>query len=91
MFVTYKTPVRITQENSEKVLGDLLEIIDKNLDVVLDMTETVYISSVALRLILIISKSLQSKRLNVLTILNSNDTIKSTIEMVGFDDFVEFK
>ena len=91
MFVTYKTPVRITQENSEKVLGDLLEIIDKNLDVVLDMTETVYISSVALRLILIISKSLQSKRLNVLTILNSNDTIKSTIEMVGFDNFVEFK
>ena len=91
MFVTYKTPVRITQENSEKVLGDLLEIIDKNLDVVLDMTETVYISSVALRLILIISKSLQSKRLNVLTILNSNDTIKSTIEMVGFDNFIEFK
>ena len=91
MFVTYKTPVRITQENSEKVLGDLLEIIDKNLDVVLDMTETVYISSVALRLILIISKSLQSKRLNVLTILNSNDTIKSTIEMVGYDNFVEIK
>ena len=91
MFVTYKTPVRITQENSEKVLGDLLEIIDKNLDVVLDMTETVYISSVTLRIILIISKSLHSKRLNVLTILNSNDTIKSTIEMVGYDNFVEIK
>lgn len=91
MFVTYKTPVRITQDNSEKVLGDLLEIIDKDLDIVLDMTETIYISSVALRLILIISKSLQSKNLSVLTILNSNDTIKSTIEMVGFNEFVEVK
>ena len=80
----YKTPERMAEINSHKLLDDFLKIIQKNEPLVLDFSDTIYISSAALRALLIAAKSSNSKQLETITITNASDMLLDLLNTTGF-------
>ena len=81
----YHTPVRITINDSEAMLSELLNIIKKIEDeLILDMSQTIYISSAGIRAIMIAQKSLLAKSFPSLRILASED-VKKFLVSVGLE------
>ena len=84
--VTYKAPDRITELNTQNVFNDLLAIVtEENEGIEIDMIDTVYISSAALKTFLRIAKLLSSKKLPALKLKNANETINEIIDIAGFN------
>lgn len=88
---TYKSPERITALNYDNVLNDLMSLISTGTNVTIDMSETTYLSSAGLRTLLMSAKILRSKGMKPLRIINIRDSVKSVIEIVCFDEFLDIE
>lgn len=89
MFTIYKSPKRITSVNSAMFFNEMMAIVVKGSSIVVDMSDTAYLSSAALRSILIVAKTLKSKNMPKLKLINANTTVRDILEAGGFDFFVE--
>ena len=83
--MTYNAPNRITESNSSIVLKELLELIKEESEIIIDFSNTSYISSSALRALLLASKSAKSKSLPPIKYANLSSQVVKTIKSVGFD------
>ena len=80
----YRTPEKIDIGTNPAFSEDLKDLVAKGgYDLVLDMGDTVYISSVGLRTILAMDKECK-KNNGKLLIRNAGDMVKKVMEITGF-------
>lgn len=80
----YKAEKRIDIKTAPKFSEDLKAFADKGIyDLVVDMAETVYISSVGLRALLTMQKEV-NKHGGVMLIRNVSETVRSVFDVTGF-------
>lgn len=89
--IVYFCREKIMSINADDVTNDLLMLIREKRDIIIDMKNTVYISSAALRCFLIAKKALKTCADCSLTFINVSDYIKQTFEVTGFKDYFKIE
>ena len=86
---TYKLGEELDSFNHEQVQKEILTILEKGCDAVLDMTACKYISSTGLRVLLYSKKVAASKGLK-LYLKGVSDEVKDIMDVTGFNNFFEY-
>ena len=86
---TYKLGEELDSFNHEQVQKEILTILEKGCDAVLDMTACKYISSTGLRVLLYSKKVAASKGLK-LYLKGVSDEVKDIIDVTGFNNFFDY-
>ena len=88
-FATYQLVGELDSFNHQQVQDDILAILEKGSNVVLDMSACNYISSTGLRVLLYSKKVAASKGLK-LSLVGMNPEVKDIMNVTGFDNFFDF-
>lgn len=81
---------RLDTNNSPEVAEKITKMInDGQLEVVFDFSQTDYISSAGLRVILVVAKLLSPAR-GKIALCNANDQIREVLEISGFDSIARY-
>lgn len=76
---------------SNEVTDEVLEALDKNNNIVIDMSECPYVSSAGLRALLTIGKKVKIDK-GHMSIINLSEEVKDVMDMTGFGGiFKEFE
>ena len=75
--------------NHEQVQKEILTILEKGCDAVLDMTDCKYISSTGLRVLLYSKKVAASKGLK-LYLKDVSEEVKDIMNVTGFENFFDY-
>ena len=86
---TYKLGEELDSFNHEQVQKEILAILEKGCDAVLDMTACKYISSTGLRVLLYSKKVAASKGLK-LYLKGVSDEVKDIMDVTGFNEFFDY-
>ena len=86
---TYKLGEELDSFNNKQVQEEILAILEKGCDVILDMTECKYISSTGLRVLLYSKKVAASKNLK-LYLKGVSDEVKDIMDVTGFNEFFDY-
>ena len=86
---TYKLGEELDSFNHEQVQKEILTILEKGCDVILDMTDCKYISSTGLRVLLYSKKVAASKGLK-LYLKGVSDEVKDIMDVTGFNNFFDY-
>jgi anti-sigma B factor antagonist len=86
---TYKLGEELDSFNHEQVQKEILTILEKGCDAVLDMTACKYISSTGLRVLLYSKKVAASKGLK-LYLKGVSDEVKDIMDVTGFNNFFDY-
>ena len=86
---TYKLGEELDSFNHEQVQKEILTILEKGCDAVLDMTACKYISSTGLRVLLYSKKMAASKGLK-LYLKGVSDEVKDIMDVTGFNNFFDY-
>ena len=86
---TYKSGEELDSFNHEQVQKEILTILEKGCDAVLDMTACKYISSTGLRVLLYSKKVAASKGLK-LYLKGVSDEVKDIMDVTGFNNFFDY-
>ena len=86
---TYKLGEELDSFNHEQVQKEILTILEKGCDAVLDMTACKYISSTGLRVLLYSKKVAASKGLK-LYLTGVSDEVKDIMAVTGFNNFFDY-
>ena len=86
---TYKLGEELDSFNHEQVQKEILTILEKGCDAVLDMTDCKYISSTGLRVLLYSKKVAASKGLK-LYLKDVSEEVKDIINVTGFENFFDY-
>ena len=86
---TYKLGEELDSFNHEQVQKEILAILEKGCDAVLDMTACKYISSTGLRVLLYSKKVAASKGLNIY-LKDVSDEVKDIMDVTGFNGFFDY-
>ena len=86
---TYKLGEELDSFNHEQVQKEILTILEKGCDAVLDMTACKYISSTGLRVLLYSKKVAASKGLNF-SLRGVSEEVKDIMEVTGFQNFFDY-
>ena len=86
---TYKLGEELDSFNHEQVQKEILTILEKGCDAVLDMTDCKYISSTGLRVLLYSKKVAASKSLK-LYLKGVSDEVKDIMDVTGFNEFFDY-
>ena len=86
---TYKLGEELDSFNHEQVQKEILTILEKGCDAVLDMTDCKYISSTGLRVLLYSKKVAASKGLK-LYLKDVSEEVKDIMNVTGFDNFFDY-
>ena len=86
---TYKLGEELDSFNHEQVQKEILTILEKDCDAVLDMTACKYISSTGLRVLLYSKKVAASKGLK-LYLKGVSDEVKDIMDVTGFNNFFDY-
>lgn len=82
---------RLDGNSSNEVTDEVLEALDKNNNIVIDMSECPYVSSAGLRTLLTIGKKVKINK-GHMNIINLSEEVKDVMEMTGFGGiFKEFE
>ena len=84
----YQIGKELDSFNYQQVREDIIAILDKGSNVVIDMTDCKYISSTGLRVLLIAKKVATTKGLKVY-LVGISDEVKDVMEVTGFDTFFD--
>jgi anti-sigma B factor antagonist len=87
-FETYQLDKRLDSFNYQQAQADILPILERGSNVVLDMTACKYISSAGLRVLLYSKKVAASKGLK-LYLVGINDEVKDIMDVTGFNSFFD--
>ena len=85
--VVYTMPKKIYEHSYKKILIDITNIINENKNLVLDMKNTIFISSSGIRVLIMALKTLRAKDKN-LKIINTNQYIDQILEVTGLISWV---
>lgn len=85
---TYQLGEELDSFNYQQVRDGILAILEKDCDVVLDMTACKYISSTGLRVLLYSKKVAASKNLR-LFLTGMNEEVRDIMNVTGFDSFFD--
>lgn len=83
----YRLNGTLDSNTSPGVEKEILNGVEENPKIILDMSETRYVSSAGLRVILVVYK-FTSKRGGLLQIRNPNPMARELFEMTGVDSFL---
>ncbi len=86
---TYKLGEELDSFNHEQVQKEILTILEKGCDAVLDMTDCKYISSTGLRVLLYSKKVAASKGLK-LYLKGVSEEVKDIMNVTGFENFFDY-
>ena len=86
---TYKLGEELDSFNHEQVQKEILTILEKGCDALLDMTDCKYISSTGLRVLLYSKKVAASKGLK-LFLKGVSDEVKDIMDVTGFNNFFDY-
>ena len=86
---TYKLGEELDSFNHEQVQKEILTILEKGCDAVLDMTDCIYISSTGLRVLLYSKKVAASKGLK-LYLKGVSEEVKDIMNVTGFENFFDY-
>jgi len=86
---TYKLDEELDSFNNKQVQEEILAILDKGCNAVLDMTDCKYISSTGLRVLLYSKKMAASKGLKFY-LKGVSDEVKDIMDVTGFNDFFDY-
>ena len=86
---TYKLGEGLDSFNHEQVQKEILTILEKGCDAVLDMTDCKYISSTGLRVLLYSKKVAASKGLK-LYLKDVSEEVKDIMNVTGFENFFDY-
>jgi len=86
---TYKLGEELDSFNNKQVQEEILAILDKGCNAVLDMTDCKYISSTGLRVLLYSKKMAASKGLKFY-LKGVSDEVKDIMDVTGFNDFFDY-
>ena len=86
---TYKLGEELDSFNHEQVQKEILTILEKGCDAVLDMTDCKYISSTGLRVLLYSKKVAASKGLTF-SLKGVSAEVKDIMDVTGFDNFFDY-
>ena len=86
---TYKLGEELDSFNHEQVQKEILTILEKGCDAVLDMTDCKYISSTGLRVLLYSKKVAASKGLQF-CLVGMNEEVRDIMKITGFNNFFDF-
>ena len=86
---TYKLGEELDSFNHEQVQKEILTILEKGCDAVLDMTACKYISSTGLRVLLYSKKVAASKGLKV-CLKGVSPEVQDVMTVTGFDTFFDY-
>ena len=84
----YQIGKELDSFNYQQVREDILAILEKGSNVVIDMTECTYISSTGLRVLLVSKKMAATKDLKVY-LVGISDEVKDVMEVTGFNTFFD--
>ena len=87
-FETYQLDKRLDSFNYQQTQADILPILERGSNVVLDMTAYKYISSAGLRVLLYSKKVAASKGLK-LCLVGISEEVKDIMDVTGFNTFFE--
>ena len=86
---TYKLGEELDSFNHAQVQKEILTILEKGCDAVLDMTDCKYISSTGLRVLLYSKKVAASKGLK-LYLKDVSEEVKDIMNVTGFENFFDY-
>jgi anti-anti-sigma factor len=86
---TYKLGKELDSFNHEQVQKEILTILEKGCDAVLDMTDCKYISSTGLRVLLYSKKVAASKGLK-LYLKDVSEEVKDIMNVTGFENLFDY-
>ena len=86
--MVYHLPNKITEENIDQFAYDMQVALSKNEDIVLDAYKTMYVSSVAIRTIMVTFRDLK-KQGNNLHIVNTKELMEEILVTTGVRTFVD--
>lgn len=89
MTETYKLDKALDSFNYQQVQSDLLEIMERGCDVVIDMAKCNYISSTGLRVLLYSKKVAAAKGLKI-CLSGISDEVKDIMNVTGFINFFDY-
>lgn len=84
----YKLGAELNSYNYQEVQDGIMAILQKGSNVVLDMTDCKYVSSMGLRVLLYSKKVAMSKELQVY-LVGVNSEVKDIMSVTGFDNFFD--
>lgn len=84
----YQLGKRLDSINYQEVQADIIPILEKGSNLVLDMTTCGYVSSAGLRILLYSKKVAASKGLNVY-LVGIADRVKDIMKITGFGNFFD--
>lgn len=87
-FETYQLGNRLDSVNYRQVQDEILPLLEKGCNLVIDMTPCTYISSAGLRVLLYSRKVAASKGLNIY-LVGINEHVKDVMDITGFSGFFE--
>lgn len=85
---TYQLGEELDSFNHQQVQDDILAILEKGSNAVIDMTACNYISSTGLRVLLFSKKMAASKGLK-LYLVGISDEVKDIMDVTGFNSFFD--
>ncbi len=88
---TYVTDTKLTIKNIDKFTNDIFTFVDNGEELVLDMHQTKYISSIVLRTLLSAAKVLKAKHLPNVKVINVTPEVRDIFEMTGFVGILDIK
>ena len=86
---SYKLGEELDSFNHEQVQKEILTILEKGCDAVLDMTDCKYISSTGLRVLLYSKKVAASNGLK-LYLKGVSEEVKDIMDVTGFENFFDY-
>ena len=89
--ITITTEETISRINSEIFERQLSNLVENDDEIVIDMKDTLYISSIALRIFLRAAKKRNNNHLSPLKIINVTPTVKNIFELTGFVGFLDIE
>jgi len=87
-FETYQLDKRLDSFNYQQAQADILPILERGSNVVLDMTACKYISSAGLR-VLLYSKKVAASKGRKLCLVGISEEVKDIMDVTGFNTFFE--
>ncbi|MBO6059891.1 MAG: STAS domain-containing protein [Bacteroidaceae bacterium] len=89
MTETYKLDKALDSFNFQQVQSDLLDILERGCDVVIDMATCNYVSSTGLRVLLYSKKVAATKGLKI-CLSGISDEVKDIMNVTGFINFFDY-
>ena len=86
--MVYPMPAKVTEDNIDQFTYDMQVALSKDEDIVLDAFRTMYVSSVAIRVIMVTFRDLKQKGLK-LHIVNTSGLMEEILVTTGVRSFVD--